>query len=144
MTDLVRIRSFPSRIEAESAQATLAAAGIDAIVTADDASGWRPGPSFVAGAGLSVPRAEAARAVQVLRALEPPSRRSELPASWRWQRWGLVCVGSGLAALVLAGSVADSLPRALAYACFALAIGLMVTGVTLIVIGPRRDRVKLL
>ena len=66
MPDFVRIRNFPSRAEAERAKARLAAAGITAAVTADDASGWQPGPSYVSGVTLSVKGSDAAEARTLL------------------------------------------------------------------------------
>lgn len=41
-SELVAIRIFPSRIDAELAQGALSAAGIDAFVSGDDAGGMRP------------------------------------------------------------------------------------------------------
>jgi proteasome lid subunit RPN8/RPN11 len=43
MTDLVTVRVFPTRSDAEIVKARLGAAGIDAIVLADDEGGLNPG-----------------------------------------------------------------------------------------------------
>jgi hypothetical protein len=42
-SELVVVRTFLSRIEADLAKSALEAAGIDALVQADDAGGTRPG-----------------------------------------------------------------------------------------------------
>lgn len=64
-TDLVVVRSFPSRIEADVAQGALEADGIDALVVADDAGG-QYSSLWVSGVQLLVRNEDAARASEVL------------------------------------------------------------------------------
>jgi hypothetical protein len=65
-TDLVALKTFSYRHEAERAQQQLEAAGIPSIVSGDDASGWAPHLGFgTGGISLAVNRAdyEQARAI---------------------------------------------------------------------------------
>ena len=43
MVDLIAIKAYASRMEADLAKAVLEANGIDAVVNGDDAGGMRPG-----------------------------------------------------------------------------------------------------
>jgi hypothetical protein len=67
--DLVVVRTFPSRIEAEIAQSALEADGIQAVVLADDAGG-QYSSLWMNGVRLLVPTGQAIRAVEILDA--PP------------------------------------------------------------------------
>jgi hypothetical protein len=67
--DLVVVRTFPSRIEAEIAQSALEADGIRAVVLADDAGG-QYSSLWMNGVRLLVPMGQASRAVEILDA--PP------------------------------------------------------------------------
>ena len=62
---LVTVGSFPNRIEADLAQGALEAAGIEAVVAADDAGGMEPG-LWVAGVRLLVREDDAAQARDLL------------------------------------------------------------------------------
>ncbi|MBI2073894.1 MAG: DUF2007 domain-containing protein [Gemmatimonadetes bacterium] len=69
MTDLVSVRSFRTRAEAELAENTLAAAGIRAVVMADDAGGAHPELAFTTGGSrVLVAPEDAARARELLSA----------------------------------------------------------------------------
>jgi hypothetical protein len=63
---LVEIRSFATRGEAEVAQGALAAAGIESVLSSDDAGGAYPFPLSGSSAGLLVEEADAAAAAEVL------------------------------------------------------------------------------
>jgi hypothetical protein len=63
---LVEISSFPTRGEAEVAQGALAAAGIESVLSSDDAGGAYPFPLSGSSAGLLVEEADAAAAAEIL------------------------------------------------------------------------------
>ena len=65
--DPIVIRTFLNKIEAEVACGALAAAGIDAMIRADDAGGLRPG-LWMAGVELLVRLEDAEEAAAILRA----------------------------------------------------------------------------
>jgi hypothetical protein len=67
MSELISVRTFRDRPEAEVAKAKLASAGIEAVVSADDAGGWQPGQPFVRGVRLLVDPRDLAAAIQLLR-----------------------------------------------------------------------------
>ena len=62
---LVVVRTFLNRIDADLAQGALEAAGIDAMVGADDAEGNQPG-LWMGGVRLLVREEDAAEAAEVL------------------------------------------------------------------------------
>jgi len=49
MKDLIKIRTFAQRPEAELAKGLLAAYGVEATISADDCGGFRPHLSLVTG-----------------------------------------------------------------------------------------------
>lgn len=63
--EMVVVRTFPNRIEAEMAEGALRAADIDAMVSADDAGGVEPG-LWTQGIRLLVWQHDADRARDVL------------------------------------------------------------------------------
>jgi hypothetical protein len=65
MAELVVVRTFLNRIEAEMAQSALAAADVESIVSADDAGGLRPG-LWMGGIRLLVRAEDAQQASEVL------------------------------------------------------------------------------
>jgi hypothetical protein len=67
-TNLVVVRTFADRIEAELAQTALKAAGIESMVRADDAGGLRPALGFSNGVALLVRVEQASAADEVLSA----------------------------------------------------------------------------
>ena len=66
--ELVVVETFPSRIDAEIAHSAMDAAGIDAMVSADDAGGLRPHMA-VSGFRLLVRADDAAQAAEVMAGL---------------------------------------------------------------------------
>jgi hypothetical protein len=62
---MVQVAAFPARSDAELAQAVLAAAGIQSLVTADDAGGAYPF-DLTGGARLLVEEADAEDATAIL------------------------------------------------------------------------------
>ncbi len=69
--DLVPVKSFPYRVEAERAQQVLQAAGIASLVRGDDAGGWAPHLSFAGGGvTLFVDRQDYDRATEVLEQIQ--------------------------------------------------------------------------
>ena len=71
---LETIGNFLNRVDAEIACGALEAAGIEAMVSADDAAGTRP-HLWLSGVGLRVHAADVERATAILREAEavPPS-----------------------------------------------------------------------
>ncbi len=65
-SDLVVIRIYPNRIEAELARGALEAAEIDSMITADDMGGNRPALWVAEGVKLRVRAEDARRAEQIL------------------------------------------------------------------------------
>lgn len=63
----VVVEKFPSRLEAEMAAGLLAAEGIDALVSADDAGGAYPSLQFARGVRLIVASEDETRARELLR-----------------------------------------------------------------------------
>jgi hypothetical protein len=64
--DLVAVRTFMNHIEADLAQGALEAAGIDCVISADDAGGTRPHLWVGAGVRLMVREEDAQRAAEIL------------------------------------------------------------------------------
>ena len=67
---LVAVGDFPNRIDAEIAQGALEAAGIESMVSADDAGGMRPN-LWLSGVRLMVRDEDAKRAFEVLNLSNP-------------------------------------------------------------------------
>jgi hypothetical protein len=65
--DLVVVRTFSNKFDADVAKTALDAAEIDSIVRADDAGGTRPGLWMGAGVELLVRAEDANRADEILR-----------------------------------------------------------------------------
>jgi len=70
MTDLVSIRTFLHRHEAELAKGLLNEKGIEAVISADDLGTWRPHLSFGTGVQLLVKKEDVEEAQEALRILE--------------------------------------------------------------------------
>ena len=64
-TDLVAIKTFLNKFDAETAKSALDAANIDSMVKADDAGGAQPG-LWMRGVELLVRAEDAARAAEIL------------------------------------------------------------------------------
>ena len=71
-TDVVEVGRFLNRIDADLACGALQAAGIPAIVSADDAAGTRP-HLWMSGVRLLVPAGDVEEAREILRAAEQKS-----------------------------------------------------------------------
>jgi len=67
-SDLVVVRTFLNRFEADVAKSALDAAEIDSLISADDAGGLRPAMSLGSGVELLVREEDAARAAEILNA----------------------------------------------------------------------------
>lgn len=65
-SDLVVVRTFSDRIEAEIARSALEAAGIESMLRTDDAGGLRPHMSLANGVGVVVRAEDASAAAEVL------------------------------------------------------------------------------
>ena len=73
MADLIVIKTFMYRHEAELAKGLLTERGIDAIVSADDVGGFRPHLTFTGdGVRLLVKKEDVERANEALEVLENP------------------------------------------------------------------------
>lgn len=70
-SDFVPVKTFSIRPEAERAQQFLAAEGITALISGDDASGWAPHIGWAGGGiTLSVARADLDSAEELLNEVE--------------------------------------------------------------------------
>ena len=65
-TDLVVIRTFGTKLDAEVAKSALEAANLDAMIKADDAGGVQPGMWAGNGVELLVRAEDAERATEIL------------------------------------------------------------------------------
>ena len=72
---MIEVATYPTRSDAEWAQAALDAAGIEAVVVSDDAGGAYPF-DLSGGARLLVDEADAADAAAILAAASPPMEES--------------------------------------------------------------------
>jgi hypothetical protein len=76
MSEKVEVASYPTRSDAELAQAALAAAGIESVLTSDDAGGAYPF-DLTGGARLFVEEADAEDAAVVLGERPPAGEREQ-------------------------------------------------------------------
>ena len=74
--ELVVVRTFLNKMEAEIAQGALKAANIESMVSADDAGGTRPG-LWMSGVRLLVRAVDAERATTILQELGKKARPSQ-------------------------------------------------------------------
>ena len=73
MAELIKIKAFPNRHEAELAKGLLAEKGIEALVSADDCGGMRHHLSFGMGrVQLLVKKEDVEKAQEILKVLEYP------------------------------------------------------------------------
>ena len=70
MSDIVCVKTFSGRLEAEIAKGMLEAHGIRAMVAADDAGGFRPELAFSFGVRLLVLEGSAEQALSLIAASE--------------------------------------------------------------------------
>ena len=86
MSDLVCVKTFSGRLEAEIAKGMLEAHGIKAMVAADDAGGFRPELAFSFGVRLLVLEGNAEQALSLIEASEgaglPGSEDQRDDLSW--------------------------------------------------------------
>jgi len=123
---------------AQAMQLALEAEGIEALLLDENAPGYL---GFAGRVRLAVAHEEDhPRAMEVVRKLQPRSFGSPIPASWRWQRTGLLGIVAGFAMLLVSHEVADGVSGGVARGLMATAIGLIVAGVILVLVGPLRDR----
>ena len=119
-------------------QIALEGEGIKAVILDEQAPGYL---GFAGRARLAVVSdTDYERAMAVVRALEPPPTDGRVPRSWAWQRWGLLAGSTGFLLLVVDAGLLENARRAERLAMFGAAIILMVSGLLLIALGPRRDR----
>jgi putative signal transducing protein len=126
VNDVICIRTFANRPEAEAAKRLLEAHGIRAMVLVDDAGGLRPEIAFIKGASLFVDARQADRALEILPyppSAENPAERSALDAQFR----GCMLPGFIGLALVAAGALTLEAAPWLAVTLFVVAGGLLVT-----------------
>ena len=71
MSDLILVKRFYNRLEAELAKSFLEAGGIESMITADDCGGMSPPLSMSTGLDLVVKREDGDRAADVLARKEP-------------------------------------------------------------------------
>ena len=69
MSELICIKTYATRMDAELAKAVLEANGVPAMVSADDLGGWFPGMPLPYGGGvrLLVPKEHVEEAAEVLK-----------------------------------------------------------------------------
>jgi len=76
MKDLVNIKTFYSRHEAEHAKGLLDGKGISAVVCVDDVGASRPSLAFVQGAKLLVRKKDVKKTKEIIKVLETSKRPS--------------------------------------------------------------------
>jgi len=125
---------------AQGIQIALEAEGIKAVLLDEQAPGYL---GFAGRVRLAVvDDGDFELAMAIVHGLESPPSRGAPPPSWAWQRWGLITGAAGVALFLVEGAVADRASRRLAYLLLGVAIGLVVLGLALIALGPRRDRAE--
>ncbi len=70
MPEVICVKTYNSRLEAEIARGNLGANGIDSMVSADDGGGIRPELAFGLGVRLLVKKENEERALQILESTE--------------------------------------------------------------------------
>jgi len=122
---------------AESVRIVLESEGIEAVVLDPNA------PGFIGFAGRTrvavVNDDDLPKAQEILRRLQPP--KSPPPPSWRWQRRGLICVGLAFFLIIVAAIAVDHEGGPFLISILLIVAGLLlITGFTLIALGPRADK----
>jgi len=126
----------PSVSYALALQAALEAEGIKAVQL--DEQSWAI-LGLAARIRLAVADHDYDRAIEVIRTLELREPRLETPPSWSLQKRGLLVTGSGLVLLLLGGAVVGDSSHLLQILVLGVAFTVMVAGITLIMLAPRRD-----
>jgi len=124
---------------AQGIRIALEAHGINAVLLDENAPGYI---GFFGKVRIVVPHdADYERAMVIVRALEAPSAGPAPPRSWKVQRWGLLTGLVGFFAFIYSSvAISDTAPRLVVELCFTVAVSLMVAGMILVALGPRRDR----
>jgi len=123
---------------AQGLQVALEAQGIPAIILDEQAPGYL---GFAGRTRLMVAHDDDfENAMAIVRQLEDKPRQHEIPPSWKVQRWGLVAGAFGFVVLVTAVTLSDTATRLVVSVVCAAGVVLIGTGLTLIILGPRRDR----
>lgn len=135
MKELLRSHSVSY---AEGLQIALEGEGIHAVLLDERA------PSYLGFAGqvrLTVANdADYDRAMAVIRTLEAPPGPRGTPPSWKVQRWGVLTGAIGFALLLGEATLSDTARGPVLALLVGAGVILMVVGITLVVLGPRRDR----
>ena len=135
MKELLRSHSISY---VEGLQIALEGEGIKAVILDEQAPGYL---GFAGRARLAVVLdSDYERAMAVVRALEPRPADAQPLRSWAWQRWGLLLGGTGFVLLVTDAGILEDIPQPVRVGLFGGAIVLLVAGLVLIALGPRRDR----
>jgi len=136
MRELLRTHSISY---AQGMRLALEAQGIKAVLLDENAPGYM---GFFGKVRIVVPdETDYERAMAVVRALEATTAGSAPPPSWKVQRWGLIAGLVGFFGLIYSSvAISDTTPRVVVELCFAGAISLMIAGMVLVALGPRRDR----
>ncbi|HVH66724.1 MAG TPA: hypothetical protein VM716_02565 [Gemmatimonadales bacterium] len=106
-SEVVCIKTFANRPEAELAKTVLEANGIPAIVSVDDVGGMRPEVAFGKGARLLVDANQVQGALELLAVDERPGSRFERAALNSKLRGCMLPALLGLAALGLGAALTD-------------------------------------
>ena len=123
---------------AEGVQLALEAQGIKTILLDEQAPGYL---GFAGRVRLAVADdTDYDKAMEVLRTLESPSARIEVPASWPPQKVGCVTVAAGFAVLIIGSAAASDGAQKVFYAVLLGAFVIMSVGITIIFLALRRDR----
>lgn len=129
----------PSVSYALALEAALEAEGIKAVRL--DEQSWAI-LGLAARIRLAVADNDYDRAVELIRRLELPELHRKTPPSWALQKRGLLVTGSGFLLLLFGGAAVGANSHLLLTLVLGLAFAVMVTGMTLIMLAPRRDRQK--
>ena len=126
MSDLVCLRTYATRTEAELVQELLGSAGILALVNVADAGGSRPEVAFSTGASLFVSAGQVADAQAILATHETPEDRVPQQARNAKARGCLWPAIAGCLLFVIGGFAADYLAGWVGNVFFAAALVLLV------------------
>jgi len=110
VNSLVSVKTFASRSDAELAKGILEAAGIRAVVSADDAGGMRPELAFSRGVSLLVESGEATRARELLAAKESPENVAERRLLGARLRGCMLAAAGGFLLLGAGAALSEAIP----------------------------------
>ena len=118
-------------------QVALEAEGIGSVILDEQSLGYL---GFAGRVRLAVTDEEYDRALEIVRGLETAVAPSEVPASWRVQRWGCAAVIAGFAIVLVGMVVADSGLRQLALGLTIVGGGALLAGLAVVALSRLRDR----